>query len=163
MADILQAKQDLLEFVYGLNHKYELSKTVGDDYYEPGMMENLEQYRGEYVEQVNMIFLRVESKGLRYDNQTQNLERIAVGDELRIVRDINNLYNSNNFAIKSNKNESLGNLPADFCNAFAPLYDMGYATILKATVSYIERLKDRSRYARQGVLFVELQIKLRGV
>ena len=163
MADILQAKHDLLEFVNGLNHKYELSKTVGKDYYEPGMMENLEQYRGEYVEQVNTIFLRVESKGLRYDNQTQNLERIAVGDEVRIVRDIDNPYNSNNFAIKSNKNEALGNLPAELCNALAPLYDAGYATILTATVSYIERLKDRSRYAKQGVMFVELNIKMRGI
>lgn len=163
MADILQAKHDLLEFVNGLNHKYELSKTAGEDYYEPGMMENLEQYRGEYVEQVNMIFLRVESKGLRYDNQTQNLERIAVGDEVRIVRDIDNPYNSNNFAIKSNKNEALGNLPAELCNALAPLYDAGYATILTATVSYIERLKDRSRYAKQGVMFVELNIKMRGI
>ena len=161
MADILQAKHDLLEFVNGLNHKYELSKTVGEDYYEPGMMENLEQYRGEYVEQVNMIFLRVESKGLRYDNQTQNLERIAVGDEVRIVRDNDNPFNSNNFAIKSIKNEALGNLPAELCNALAPLYDAGYATILTATVSYIERLKDRSRYAKQGVMFVELNIKMR--
>jgi hypothetical protein len=163
MADILQAKHDLLEFVNGLKYKYELSKTVGEDYYEPGMMENLEQYRGEYVEQVNMIFLRVESKGLRYDNQTQNLERVSVGDEVRIVRDNDNPFNSNNFAIKSNKNEALGNLPAELCNALAPLYDAGYATILTATVSYIERLKDRSRYAKQGVMFVELNIKMRGI
>lgn len=163
MADILQAKHDLLEFVNGLKYKNELSKTVGEDYYEPGMMENLEQYRGEYVEQGNMIFLRVESKGLRYDNQTQNLERIAVGDELRIIRDVDNPYNSNNFAIKSNKNESLGNLPAELCNALAPLYDSGYATILTATVSHLERLKDRSRYAKQGVMFVELNIKMRGI
>ena len=163
MVDILQAKHDLLEFVNGLAHKYELSKTVGDDYYEPGMMENLEQYRGEYDEQVNMVFLRVESKGLRYDNQTQNLENVSVGNEVRIVRDIDNPYNSNNFAIKSNKNEALGNFPADLCNALAPLYDAGYATILAATISYIERLRDRSRYAKQGVMFFELQIKLRGI
>lgn len=163
MADILQAKQDLLEFVYVLNHKYELSKTIAEDYFEPGMMENLEQYRGEYIQQVNMIFLRVEAKGLRYDNRTQNLERVSADDDVKIIRDRDNIYNSNNFTIKSNKNETLGNMPADFCNAFAPLYDAGYATILSSKISYIERLKDRSRYARQGVLFVELQIKLRGV
>ena len=110
-----------------------------------------------------MIFLRVESKGLRYDNQTQNLERVSAGDEVRIVRDNDNPFNSNNFAIKSNKNEALGNLPAELCNALAPLYDAGYATILAATISYIERLKDRSRYAKQGVMFVELNIKMRGI
>ena len=163
MADVLQAKQELLEFAKGLNDKFELSKTVADDYFEPGMMENLEQYRGEYNEQVNMLLLRVESKGLRYDNQTQNLERVLVGDEVKIIRDMDNPYNSNNFAIKSNRSEALGNLPAELCNALAPLYDAGYATILKATVSYIERLKDRSRYAKQGVMFVELNIKMRGI
>lgn len=163
MADVLQAKKDLLEFANGLNYKYELSKTVGEDYYEPGMMENLEQYRGEYSERDNILFLRVDSKGLRYDNQTQNLERISVGDELRIVRNIDNSYNSNNFTIKGNKNEALGNLPAELCDALAPLYDAGYATVLSATVSYIERLRDRSRYAKQGVMFVELIIKMRGI
>ena len=163
MSEVLQAKHDLLEFVNGLNRKYELSKTVSEDYYEPGMMENLEQYRGEYLEQVNMLFLRVESKGLRYDNQTRNLERVSVGDEVQIIKDNNNPYNSNNFAIKSIKNEALGNLPADLCNALAPLYDCGYATILTSTISYIERLKERSRYAKQGVLFVELNIKMRGI
>lgn len=163
MSDILQAKQNLLEFVNSLNYKYELSKTVGEDYYEPGMMENLEQYRGEYLEQANIIILRTESKGLRYDNQTQNLERIAVGDEVQIIRDIDNPYNPNNFTIKSNKNEPLGNLPAELCNSLAPLYDTGYATVLTATISYVERLKDRSRYAKQGVMFVELNIKIRGI
>ena len=115
MADVLQAKQELLEFAKGLNDKFELSKTVADDYFEPGMMENLEQYRGEYNEQVNMLLLRVESKGLRYDNQTQNLERVLVGDEVKIIRDMDNPYNSNNFAIKSNRSEALGNLPAELC------------------------------------------------
>ena len=75
MTDILEAKQDLLEYVKSLNYKFELSKTVEADYFEPGMMENLEQYRGEYDAASNTLVLRVETKGLRYDNRTQNLRR----------------------------------------------------------------------------------------
>ena len=162
MADVLNAKQNLLDFIQSLNNKYELSKTIEDDYFEPGMMENLEQYRGDYNKETNTIVLRTEAKGLRYDNRTQNLERISVGDELQIKRDSANIFNSNNFLI-NNKNDSLGTLPAELCNALAPMYDTGYATILSAKASYIEHLKDRSRYAKQGVLFVEIIIKMRGV
>ena len=162
MTDIVASKKDLLEFVSFLNQKFELSKTVEPDYFEPGMMENLDQYKGEYDESNNMITLRVDAKGLRYDNRTQNLERLSVGEPVDIVRESGNLYNSNNFMIK-NKNYSLGNLPAELCNALAPLYDSGYATVLSAEVSYIEKLRDRSRYAKQGVLFIEMCIKLRSI
>ena len=162
MTDIVASKKDLLEFVSFLNQKFELSKTVEPDYFEPGMMENLDQYKGEYDECNNMITLRVDAKGLRYDNRTQNLERLFVGEPVDIVRESGNLYNSNNFMIK-NKNYSLGNLPAELCNALAPLYDSGYATVLSAEVSYIEKLRDRSRYAKQGVLFIEMCIKLRSI
>lgn len=162
MIDVINAKQDLLEYIKGLDRKLEFSKIVTDDYFEPGMMENLEQYLGDYNEAENIITLRVDAKGLRYDNRTKNLERISVGCPVQIVRDSENVFNSNNFCIK-NKNDSLGNLPAELCNALAPLFDMGYAVITAASVSYIERLRDRSRYAKQGVLFVEIIIKIRGV
>ena len=66
MTDILEAKQDLLEYVKSLNYKFELSKTVEADYFEPGMMENLEQYRGEYDDASNTVVLRVERPG--FDN-----------------------------------------------------------------------------------------------
>ena len=162
MTDIVSLKEDLLSFTESLNQKFELSKTVSEDYYEPGMMENLEQYKGEYDRESNTIILRTEAKGLRYDNRTRNLEKMSVGDSFDIERDSGNLYNQNNFSIKD-KSYSLGNLPAELCNTLAPLYDTGYATILSSTISYIEKLKDRSRYAKQGVMFVELTIKLRGI
>ena len=162
MIDVKNCVENLLEFTEQLNSKYELSKTVDETYFEPGVMENLEQYKGEYNEQENVVTIRVDVKGLRYDNRTQNLERITVGDEVQIIRDEGNMYNSNNFTI-FNKNESLGNLPAELCNVLAPLYDTGYAVILSAKASYVEKIRERSRYAKQGVLFVELNIKLRAV
>jgi hypothetical protein len=155
-----QSVEKLLEFVESINSKYELSESVDDTYFEPGMMENLEQYKGEYNPDTNTIILRVESKGLRYDNRTQNLEYVSVGDEVEIVRESENLYNSNNFIIK-NRRGSLGNLSAELCNILAPLYDSGYISILSSKVSYVEKIRERSRYAKQGVLFIELHIKLR--
>lgn len=162
MTDILSAKKEFLAYIAGLNYKYELSKTITDDYYDPGMMENLEQYKGIYNEKDNVIVLRVEAKGLRYENRTQNLEKLTVGEDIQIVREESNPYNQNNFCIR-NKNDSLGCLPAELCNTFAPLYDNGYAVIQESKVSYIEKIKERSRYAKQGVLFIEITVKLRGV
>lgn len=162
MTNLINVKNELLDLVTKLNYKYELSKIVSVDYFEPGMMENLDQYMGIYDEYANVITLRTESKGLRYDNRTQNLEKMNVGDNVQIIREETNPFNSNNFMIK-NKNDSLGNLPAELCNALAPLYDAGYAIIQSAKISYLKKIKDRSRYAKQGVLFVEINIQLSGV
>ena len=145
--DILNAKNNLLDFVGELKHKYELSETVTEDYFE-------------YDDCSNVITLRTEVKGLRYDNRTQNLERLAVGNLVKVVRESENRYNSNNFTVTDKYGKSLGNLPAELCNVLAPLYDSGYAAIQKATASYIEKINERSRYAKQGVLFIELVIKL---
>lgn len=163
MTDILIAKTKLLDLVKQLNSKYELSKTVTEDFFEPGMMENLEQYKGEYDEISNIIILRIDAKGLGYENRTINLEKISVGNAVKLIREQNNSFNSNNFMINSLNNESLGNLPAELCNVLAPLYDLGYASIISSTVSYLEKIRERSRYARQGVMFLEIQIRLRGI
>lgn len=159
--DVLNAKNDLLDYVNQIEYKHQLSKTVGDDYFEPGMMENLEQYKGEYDDYNDVITLKTAVKGLRYDNRTQNLEKVSVGDAVIVIRESENVYNSNNFTVTDKFGKSLGNLPAELCNALAPLYDSGYAEIQKSTASYIEKINERSRYANQGVLFLELVIKLK--
>lgn len=152
--------KELLSVVARYAEKFELSKTVGPDYYEPGMMENLAQYKGIYDEQAKRITICCESKGLRYDNRTANLERVSVGDVVNVVRNPSNVSSSNAFAINSATGASLGFLPAELCDALAPLYDSGYAEVVSATVAYVEKIGQRSRYAKQGVLFVELIVRL---
>ena len=163
MNDLFEEKAELLELVNAYQNKYELSKTIDEDYFEPGMMENLDQYIGVYDESTNTIKVRLDVKGLRYDNRTQRIDDMEISEPVIIERDEANSYNSNNFYVKKENNEDIGNLPAEFCNVLAPLYDMGYARIEKSAVSYIEKLSDRSRYARQGVMFLEIQIKLIGI
>ena len=58
------------------------------------------------------------------------------------------------------KQRDVGNMPAELCNAIAPLYDSGHLTFLSARVSFVEPLSRRSRYARQAVLFVELRCRI---
>ncbi len=163
MLNINLAKTDLLNAVSRLQEKKELAENIGPDYYDPGNMENLDQYLGEYDEATNTITLRTESKGLRYEERTPRLDYLSVGDSVQLIREPSNPFNENNIMILSEQGESLGSLSAELCNVIAPLMDLGYAAIKSASVSYIERIRDRSRYAKQGVLFVEVHIALYGI
>ena len=155
------AKEALLEAVAKLQEKKELAASVGPDWYEPGRMENLDQYLGVYDESSRTITLRTESKGLRYDERTPRLDYLSVGDPVRLEREPDNPYNPNNIRILSKSDEDLGTPSAELCNLMAPLLDAGLLVILSVRVSYLERIRDRSRYARQGVLFVEISMQLK--
>lgn len=161
--DINSSKQDLLTEINKLAHKFQLFSSIPDDYFEPGMMENLDQYYGSYDEVTNTIILKTEVRGLRYEGRTPRLERLSEGDSVAVVREESNIYNSNNFMVNTTDGKSLGNMPAELCNVIAPLYDIGYLTIDNPTVSYLEKLQDRSRYAKQGVLFIKLMLHLRNI
>ena len=162
MSDIREQKAAFLERVQEYNHKYELSKIVGPDYYEPGMMENLEQYRG-FSDDFENYAIRVDVKGLRYENRSAKLKKCKVGDELKIIRDTQNSYNANNFNVSLSDGFIMGTLPANLCDAIASLYDLGFLVVDKAFISYIEQLNERSRYAKQGVMFVEMHVHLSGL
>ena len=117
MTDKLLEKEKLLSEVRRHDEKLQLSKTIGPDYYEPGMMENPERYLGEFDEELGIIKLRTDVKGLRYENRTQKLDELRAGDAVRIARDGANAFNPNNFAVLTEKGESLGSLSAELCNA----------------------------------------------
>lgn len=161
--DINILKQDLIIEINKLAHKFELSSVIPDDYFEPGMMESLDQYYGSYDETAQTIILKTEVKGLRYEGRTSRLEKISVGDPVNVVRERSNIYNPNNYMVNTMDGKSLGNMPAELCDAIAPLYDAGYLTIDSSTVSYLEKIQDRSRYAKQGVLFIKLTLHLRNI
>ncbi len=162
MAGIREYKEAFLERIQEYAHKNELAKTVGPDYYEPGMMENLEQYYSAEIDPNNYV-IRVDVKGLRYELRSQRLTECHVGDSVTIERDYNNEYNSNNYNVKLSDGFHMGMLPANLCNVLAPLYDAGFLIIEEAKICYIEQLLKRSRYAKQGIMFVEMRIRIRGV
>ena len=155
-----EQKERLLLEIYKLHERYELSKKVGDEYFEPGMMEYLDKSDGYFDERTGDIILRFESKGTRYDGRTELIERIHVGDGILVTRDENNIYNSNNFLLLTHKKRDVGSMPAHLCNVIAPLYDNGDLVFTAATVSYVEPISKRSRHAKQAMLFVELRCKL---
>ena len=155
-----EQKENLLAEIEKLHQRHELSKTVGADYFEPGMMEYLERSEGVFDETNGEILIRFEGKGTRYEGRTEQIEKVKNGDPVRIVRDCENPYNANHFMILTAKGKNLGNMPAQLCNVIAPLFDDGNLTFVQSEVSFVEPISRRSRHAKQAVLFVQLKIKL---
>lgn len=152
--------KNLLSVTEKLHEKNLLSKKVGPDYFEPGMMEYLEQYEGIYDESRKELLLRFESKGTRYSGRTEQIEKIKAGDPIQIIRDHDNQYNSNNFMILTMSGKDIGTVPADLCNAMAPLYDSSALVFQAACVSFVDPISKRSCHAKQAILFVELRCKM---
>lgn len=157
MSSFQEQKNQLLSEAEKLHARNELSKEIRPDYFEPGMMEYLEQSDAAFEESTGELMLRFESKGTRYDGRTEQIEKVNVGDLIRIIRDKDNVYNPNNFRLLTEKNKDVGNMPAAICNAVAPLYDEGSLLIESAKVSFVEPISQRSRHAKQAVLFVEMK------
>ena len=161
MHDLHEQQERLRTEMQKLRERYELSRTVGPDYFEPGMMEYLDQSYGSFEESTGKMLLRFEVRGTRYEGRTERIERVQTGDTLRILRDPDNRYNPNNFMIYSSQGHDLGNMPATLCDALAPLYDAGVVVLQYARVSYVEPISRRSRHAKQAILFAELMLQLR--
>lgn len=148
---------NLLGEVDKLKKRNELSNIVGLDYFEPGQMEYLDQSYGNYDESTGSIVIRFESKGTRYNGRTEQIEKVKLGDFIQITRDKENKFNSNNFLLLTKRGRDVGCMPADLCNAIAPLYDKGNLSFIEAKVSFVEPISKRSRHAKQAMLFVELK------
>lgn len=143
-----------------LHARKELSQTVEADYFEPGMMEYLDQSEGLYNGETGEVLLRFEVKGTRYEGRTEQIEKVQLYDDVLVRRDEKNSFNANNFELLTTTRKSLGYIPAELCNVIAPLYDSGELHLQKACVSYVEPISKRSRHAKQAVLFVELKLRV---
>lgn len=139
-----------------LHARFELSKTAGPDWFEPGMMEYLDKSEGRYDASNGSYLLRFEVKGTRYDGRTERIEFVKTGEPVQIVRDPENRFNPNNFRILNGKGDDLGNMPAELCNVAAPLYDRGLLSVNESVISFADPLSKRGRHAKQGMLFVEM-------
>lgn len=152
----------LLEEADKLHQRRVLAGQIGPDWFEPGMMEYLDQSDGTYDSITGSLILRFEARGTRYDGRTEQIEKVQVGDEIRVFRDAENPFNPNNFTMTTAKGKNVGHMPAELCNAIAPLYDERALHFVYARASFVDPISKRNRHAKQGVLFVELCCSITG-
>ena len=155
-----RAIEAFLDFVEAQHQKHMQAQDLDPFAYDPEHTEHLEQFDGGYAPASGRVVLCTEVKGLRYEERSFHLEQVAVGDAVELRRDPENIFNANNFELYTMGGMTLGTLPAMLCNVLAPLYDTGIVQVEAVTASYIEQLEERSRYAKQGVLFVRLVLHL---
>lgn len=145
-----------IEQVIKLHSRHEYAETIRPDTYEPGMMEYPEKSDGLYDPETGCFTLFFESRGTRYDGRTEQIEKVQSGDVIIIRRDSENQYNSNNFRLFTSNDKDVGNMPAELCNAIAPLFDSGMLQFDESFVSFADPISKRPRHAKQAVLFVKL-------
>ncbi len=158
---ILERKQALLCEINRLHERHLSAASMTSNYYEPGKMEYPAQSDGSFDSETGEIMLRFESKGTRYEGRTERIETLSKGTPITLVRDPGNAYNHNNYILMTETQQDVGNMPADLCNAVAPLQDEGLLVWKSACVSYVEPISRRSRYAKQAILFVEAHGQLK--
>ena len=65
MDELNVQKQNFLREIEKLHARHVLSQEIGEDHFEPGMMEYLEQSDGIYEEATGRVVIRFESKGTK--------------------------------------------------------------------------------------------------
>ena len=153
----------LLTEVDRLHDRKELAQSIRADFFEPGMMEYLDKAEGLFNSATGQILISFEVKGTRYEGRTEQIEKVQLHDKVEVRRDEKNSYNANNYEVLTITGKSLGYMPAELCNAIAPLHDNGQLLLQEARVSYVEPISKRSRHAKQAVLFVELLMVYKGI
>ena len=121
------------------------------------LLNNDSFHKGSFDNNTGTFTINFESMGTMYEGRTPNIEYVNVGDTIQIVRDKKNKYNSNNFRLLTQDGKDVGNMPADICDALAPLYDKDEIEITSANASYVEPLSKRGPRCKKGILFVEIQ------
>ncbi len=158
--DVLERENRLLAEFQKLRDINVLSKEKPEDYFDPNLMGYLDQYDFQYDENTKTYIAKFEVMGTRYEQRTDIIENLKLDTNLNVIRDEDNPYNSNNFKFEIEDGRNVGNMPADFCNVIAPLYDENLLNICSCRVCFTDPISKRSRYAKKGVLFVELIFKM---
>lgn len=161
MDAMMKCKQNLLQEIDRLHTRHLSADRVKPDYYEPGKMEYLGQSDGSYDPDTERVMLRFESKGTRYEGRTERIETVPEGAQIILERDPENPYNHNNYILLTAEKQDVGNMPAELCNAIAPLQDAGLLIWEDAKVSFVEPISQRNRHAKQAILFVEVHARLK--
>lgn len=127
------------------------------------VVENSHKTNVSYNESNDEFAANIEVQGTQYEGRSQRIERINVGDTIKLVREPNNQYNSNNIAVHNASGESLGNLGADWCDILAPVIDADIIDGLSAEVADVTPLSKRGGRAKKALLFVKISGKVKNL
>lgn len=98
----------------------------------------------------------IEVAGTQYEGRSERIEKIKVGDRLKLVREPDNEYDKNAIDIR-NEIGSLGHIPIEITEDLASLLDLGIPCA--AIVTEVIPRSARGAKARKAILKVRLECK----
>ena len=98
----------------------------------------------------------IEVAGTQYEGRSGRIERVKVGDRLKLVREPDNEYDENAIDIR-NEIGSLGHIPIEIAEDLASLLDLGIPCA--AIVTEVIPRSARGAKARKAILKVRLECK----
>lgn len=121
-----------------------------------------EKIFGEYNQQTMEVIIN--NKVVRTDlfaNSNYLIENINMGDQLIIVREKTNKFDSNALLIKNKDDEPIGYLDYSSAQVLSPLIDKNELEIINIKAKYVEPLSKRSKKSKYGLLYFELKLKVK--
>lgn len=99
---------------------------------------------------------KFEVQGTQYEGRNDRIEKIKVGDKLKLFREPDNDHDLNAIELK-NRSGSIGHLPWNAANLLSPAIDAG---LIKAEAEVVEvtPLSQRSNKAKKALLYVKILI-----
>lgn len=95
--------------------------------------------------------------GVTFDNRQYRIAECNVGQEVFIVREVTNIFDTNAILVVNEKGESLGHLSADLTKLISPLVDSGRIGIEKVIVTDLHtRTKDGTVLLRNPWINIEI-------
>lgn len=116
---------------------------------------------GSYNPSKNELILSIEVVGTAYEGRTDRIENVSINDEIILLREKDNKYNTKNIAVLNKNKESLGNLSENDCEYISPLIDSNILEIKKSKVSYVEPLSKRSKNCKKALLYIEITMSFK--
>ena len=152
----LDHKEKFISELNALRGRKQFFVSITPDYYEPGYMEFMDQYDGEYYPETGKFNMSFEVRGVKYEGRMERIEFLHQGDSVQMVRDLENESNPNRIRVLTLKGKDIGLVPEELSNSMAPLLDEGAISFSDVAIQYVEPISQRNRNAVKPILFVRV-------
>lgn len=114
-----------------------------------------------FDENSNVIHIIAKVLGTQYESRKDNLKLINNDNEIKLIREPENIYNSNNIMVQDLDGNILGNLKAILCNTISPYIDSASFEISNAKGCKIEHLSETDIRCKDAIMYVDFDLVIK--
>lgn len=106
-------------------------------------------------ENANQSLFKTELVGTQYEGRNERIEKVKIGDKVKLIREPDNKYDSNAIDVHNDEG-TLGHIPSDVAYNLAQILDNGHKYV--AEVSNVVPLSQRSKKCKSSIIEIEIKI-----